>query len=92
MVFREEAEVEEQCTHPMGLFSEKAQLSSLQVGLGDVNVQEPEAQVLRARDVEMALGDPGPSVSEAAPTMDLLNKDGDMSALWCRIVEEPPDE
>ena len=35
-----------------------------------MNVQEPEAQVRRARDVEIAPGDPGPSVSEAAPAMD----------------------
>ena len=51
-------------------------------------MQEPEAQVRRAHDVEIAPGDPGPSVSEASPTMD-----SDMFAEgWCRIVEEPPDE
>ena len=46
-----------------------------------MNVQELDAQVCRACDVEIVPQDPGPSVSEAAPT------EG-----WCRIVEEPPDE
>ena len=61
VVFREEVQVEEQCTCPAGLSSEKAQLSSLQEGSGGVNVQEPQAQVRRARDVEIAPGDLGPS-------------------------------
>ena len=43
MVFREEAQMEEQCTRPAGLSSEKAQLSGLQEGSGGVNVQEPDA-------------------------------------------------
>ena len=48
MVFREEAQVEEQCTRPVGLSSEKAgQHSGLQEGSGGVNV-------------EIAPGDPGP--------------------------------
>ena len=51
-------------------------------------MQEPEAQVRRARDVEITPRDPGPSVSKVSPTMD-----SDMFAEgWCRIVEEPPDE
>ena len=74
--------MEEQCTRPTGLSSEKAgQHSGLQEGSGGMNVQEPKAQVRRAHDVEIVPGDPGPSVSEAAPAKG-----------WCRIVEEPPDE
>ena len=70
VVFREEAQMEEQCTRPAGLSSEKSQ-----EGNSGVNV-------------EIAPGDPGPSVSEAAPAMD-----SDMfSEGWCRIVEEPLDE
>ena len=43
-----------------------------------MNVQEPEAQVRRPRDVEIAPGDPRPSLSEANPAMDMtcLPKDG----------------
>ena len=49
MVFREEAQVEEQCTRPAGLGSEKVgQHSGLQKGSGGMNV-------------EIATGDPGPS-------------------------------
>ena len=88
VVFREEVQVEEQCTRPAGLSSEKAQLSGLQEGSSGVNVQEPKAQVRRACDVEIAPGDPGPSMSEAAPAMD-----SDIFAEgWCRIVEERMDE
>ena len=80
--------MEEQCTRPAGLSSKKAQLSGLQEGSDGMNVQEPDAQVRRARVVEIAPQDPRPSVSEAAPAMD-----SDMFAEgWCRIVEEPPDE
>ena len=39
MVFREEAQVEEQCTRPASLSSEKAQLSGLQEGSSGTNVQ-----------------------------------------------------
>ena len=38
MVFREEAQVEEQCTRSVGLSSEKSQLSGFQEGSGGVNV------------------------------------------------------
>ena len=80
--------MEEQCTRPVGLSLEKSPLSGLQEGSGGVNVQEPDAQVRRARDVEIGPGDLGPSVSEAAPTMD-----SDMFAEgWCRIVKEPQDQ
>ena len=49
MVFREEAQMEEQCTRPVGMSSEKAgQHSSLQEGSGGMTV-------------EVAPSDPGPS-------------------------------
>ena len=49
MVFREEAQMEEQCTRPVGLSSETSgQHLGLQEGSGGMNV-------------EVAPGDPGPS-------------------------------
>ena len=55
-------------------------------------VQGDPGQASETHDVIMAQGVPPPSRQVVNSITDLFMKDDDSDALWCRVVEEPPDE
>lgn len=55
-------------------------------------VQGDPEQASETHDVIMVQGVPPPSRKVVTSITDLFKKDDDSDALWCRVVEEPPDE